>query len=244
MGDSGLYVLPTDSTGDSGLLQPLLGNTDDPNDAYFAPAWSADGHFLYYARSLTIATDSGPTYRYDLERLAYPNGQPELILENAVWPDLSPDGSKLSYLSIDPVTYGSNLYLADAGGKNPTPALASGNFLAVDAHFFSPDGSMVIFSAVSDLPPPTGLSWFDRLLGVKVAAAHSLPSDWWRVPTAGGQPERLTHILDTGLYGDYSPDGQHIAFLATSGIYVMNPDGSGLTRVSNAIAFGGMQWIP
>ena len=69
-------------------------------------------------------------------------------------------------------------------------------------------------------------------------------SDWWRIPVAGGPPQRLTHIFDTGLYGAFSPDGAHIAFIALTGLYVMNPDGSALTQMLNVANVGTVDWIP
>lgn len=239
-GHSGLFLIPAEG---SDTPQSLL-ISDRLDEAYFTPTWSPDGRYLYYAHYQRISTASGPQAKYDLERRAYPDGQAELLVENALWPGLSPDGAQLAYITFDPLTTDNHLFLADADGKNSRPAIADASFPAVDAHFFTPDGSALVFSAVSDTAAPAGLSWFDRLLGVRAAAAHSVPSDWWRVPVAGGQPEQLTNILDIGLNGAYAPDGQHIAFIAASGVYVMNPDGSELTKLSGEIAAGGIAWTP
>jgi Tol biopolymer transport system component len=73
---------------------------------------------------------------------------------------------------------------------------------------------------------------------------HNIPSDWWRVDLATGKIKSLTHIGDTGLYGDFSPDGQHIAFVAATGLYLMNPDGSNLTQIMNYGPEGTVSWTP
>lgn len=239
-GHSGLFLIP--AAGSDAPESLLI--SDKLDEAYFTPAWSPDGHYLYYAHYRRISTDSGPQAKYDLERRRYPDGEAELLLENGLWPDLSPDGAQLAYITFDPLTADNHLFLAEADGVNPRPVIPDASFPAVDAHFFTPDGSALIFSAVSATSAPSGLTWLDRLLGVRAAAAHSVPSDWWRIPVAGGQPEQLTNVLDVGLNGAYAPDGQHIAFIAASGVYVMNPDGSGLTKLSGEIAAGGITWIP
>jgi Tol biopolymer transport system component len=58
--------------------------------------------------------------------------------------------------------------------------------------------------------------------------------------TGGGQPERLTELGDSNLYADFSPDGQFIAFMGSSSIYVMRPDGNELIRLRDAGPFGAL----
>jgi hypothetical protein len=83
-------------------------------------------------------------------------------------------------------------------------------------------------------------------MGVIVASAHSLPSDWWQVPITGGTPVQLTQIQAPGLYGSYSPDYQHLASFSGLGIFVMNPDGSGGAMLVNDVGgiLGTVDWIP
>ena len=93
-------------------------------------------------------------------------------------------------------------------------------------------------------------SWLDRVFGVEIALADGSPADWWRVPVAGGQPEQLTHIYDTSLYGVFSPDGQHIVYCSGSGLSVMNADGTGVTslltpdKIPGMVGVSTVNWIP
>jgi Tol biopolymer transport system component len=244
-GYTGLYLMPADG---SAPPEPLLERAD-PQESYFYPSWSPDGKYLYYSHFIPVLnSETGNAFRYTVERLAVPGGAPELLIENAIWPRLSPDGSTLAYLSFDPETFNNELYVADPDGKNSRPMLLSGTFQAVDAHLWTPDGSALVFSAVGEGPayqstPAPALSWFDRLLGVQAAGAHNVPSDWWRVSLDGAELTRLTKIYDTGLYGSFSPDGSRLAFIAASGIYVINPDGSGLTPVLPIKTLGTLEWI-
>ncbi len=233
-----LFLMPADG---SEAPHFLLALTTKP-EAFFDPAWSPDGKYIYYEH-LTPNTPDKQTFQYRLERIAYPDGQPEVIHERAIWPRLSPDGSKLVYVAFDPPNGVNALYVSDPDGKNPQSVMPPETFQAVDAPVFSPDGRFIYFSGTGDGPAPS-LSWLDQLLGVQFAFANGAPSDWWRVPVAGGKPQRLTNILDTGLYGNFAPDGGRLAFVATTGLYVMNTDGSALAQMLNIATVGTVDWIP
>jgi Tol biopolymer transport system component len=45
------------------------------------------------------------------------------------------------------------------------------------------------------------------------------------------------------MYAAISPDGKSIVFISKSGLYVMNPDGTGITRLSDLVASGTVDWI-
>jgi Tol biopolymer transport system component len=246
LGYTDLYVMPLN---DPDQLQPMLQRLD-PEESYFNPVWSPDGRYIYYAHltstaavsSTAISTDT-VGYTYVIERMAYPGGQIEPLVEHAIWPRLSPDGSKLAYVTFDLSAFTNYLYVADADGSNAVSLLPPDAFFAVDAPVFTSDGSAILFSAVSGGSAPN-LTWLDQLLGVQTASAHNVPSDWWRVPVTGGPAEQITQIFDTGLYGALSPDGQRLAFVSASGLYVMNSDGSDLTQLLYTWGGGSLDWLP
>jgi Tol biopolymer transport system component len=190
------------------------------------------------------------SFQYTVERLAYPSGQPEVLAQNAYWPRLSADGSKLVFVTFGPVNYSSQLFVANADGTEPKQIVLPDTLL-VDAPLFSPDGQWIIFSG-ADLGRVAPLSWLDRLLGVRVASAHNVLSDWWRIPIAGGKPEQLTELSDYSLYGDFSPDGQYFVFACVTGLFVMPapvgpvpPDRSALTLILyGAGVYSTVNWIP
>jgi Tol biopolymer transport system component len=91
--------------------------------------------------------------------------------------------------------------------------------------------------------PAPASSWLERLFGVQVAYAHSVPSDWYQAPVSGGTPQPLTHLGDINLNGDLSPDGSQMAFISASGLYVMNIDGSNLVLLSSDVVVGTVNWI-
>ncbi len=88
--------------------------------------------------------------------------------------------------------------------------------------------------------------WLDNLLGITLASAHSVPSDWWSVSVEGGTPTRLTHLAAASLYASPSPDGKYFASYSGNGIFVMKPDGTQVTAVVPEVGpiSGTVNWMP
>src|SRR5215216_4247075 len=238
-----LYVVPL-----NGSTEPQTLFTPPASvDRYTQAEWSPDGRYIYYVHYSQEDQLKGTFFEdYDISRMTYPNGKHEKILEHAFWPCLAPDSSKLVYVSLDPQSGRNQLFVANADGSSaqvvslsgiPTPEI-------IDAPIFSPDGQSLLFSA----PEPSQSyqpNFFERLLGIQVAKAHSVPSDWWSVPLTGGAPTQLTKLRTINLFASISPDGEHIASLSGEGIFVMDPDGSNLTQlVSDSGVHGTVSWIP
>lgn len=80
-----------------------------------------------------------------------------------------------------------------------------------------------------------------------MAGAHGgVAEDWWQVPSGGGLATQLTHIQAPGLYAAASPDARFIASTSAMGLFVMNPDGTGLTMLVSDLGgiSGTVSWIP
>jgi len=238
-----LYLMPLDATIP---LQPLFA-APTPDDHYVQAEWSPDGKYVYYVHyNKSEQPADQPNPAYSIFRMMYPDGQPEKIADRAFWPRISPDSTKLVYVSLDPVSGRNELFLANADGSNAQPVAISGPWIPeiVDAPIFSPDGQSILFSA----PGPSQSyqpKWFDKLMGIQVAKAHNVPSDWWLVPVTGGAPTRLTQIQTINLFASISPDKKHIASLSGEGIFVMDLDGSNLTRLLfDPGVSGTVTWIP
>lgn len=110
---------------------------------------------------------------------------------------------------------------------------------------FSPDGKLVIFSGIVPSAPPQP-NWLDKVLGVRPAKANGDFYDWWSVPSGGSDVTRLTQIYTSNLYASVSPDKKHIVSYSRHSIFVMNPDGSGLTVLISRLNLskGTISWIP
>ncbi|GAB4577896.1 MAG: hypothetical protein Fur0022_06280 [Anaerolineales bacterium] len=246
-GYTDLYMLKPD-----GNMEVVLQRTQEI-EALFGALLTPAKDFVYY--SYFFADSTAPSgFRYHIYRAPYREGSgaaigpsggvgtPEIVVENAFWERLSPDGTKLAYVTFDGREF-DELFVTDADGSNPVRALDPADFPTVDAPFFSPDNQYLYFSAVSD--PVTPLAWWEKLMGVRIALAHNVPSDFWRVSLSGGAAEQITFLEDMGMFGTFSPDGKTIAFITATGLYVMNPDGSGLVKlIDSSTLYGNVEWVP
>jgi Tol biopolymer transport system component len=239
-----LYSMPLDGSNAPQLLFTPPGKFDQ----YTEPVWSPDGKYIYFVHvNFGLLTGNQKLPVFEIERKAYPDGAPERLLTNAYWPRLSPDGSRLVYVSQNPNDGTNQLFVAAADGRNPKQVKLSGPVVPsiIDAPFFLPDGRTILFSA----PAPAQSfkpDWLDWLFGVQDASAHNVISEWWSVPAAGGIPVQLTHIQAPGLYASVSPGGQWLASYSGNGIFVMRPDGSGLSMIVKDVGgvAGTVSWIP
>jgi Tol biopolymer transport system component len=145
-----------------------------------APNWSRDGRYL-------LVNTGGDLYRLPvggrtLEKIELGEGSYRCNNDH----DLSRDGKRLAFSASSPTSRQSQVYVADADGKNVkllTPAAPS------YFHGWSPSGKWLAF-----------------------VGQRAGKFELFRVPAAGGPEERLT---SKGAYDDgpeYSPDGKWIYF--------------------------------
>jgi Tol biopolymer transport system component len=239
-----LYILPMDGS----KLPQLLFTPPSVDDQYLQPEWSPDGKYIFFSHINYQSIPKDQHYpTFELYRMHYPGGQPEQIAQRAFWPRVSPDSSQLVYIGMDPSNGKNKIYVADLDGKNAKWVVMTGGTVPdiIDAPIFSPDGQSLLFSAPIPVKAEAP-NWLETLMGVTRVEAHSVPSEWWQVPLEGGQFEQLTQMQAAGLYASYSPDRKHLAVYSASGLFVMNPDASGLTVIINDLGgiYGTVDWLP
>lgn len=232
-----LYQMPLQAGAEPALLHP----PQLPQEVFINPVWTPDGAALLYTH---VRPDSADETRYltTLMRLEWDSGETTAVLPNAIWPRLSPDGSMIAAVTFDPQTRTNALAVIDVETAEPRTIVPEHLFQFVDVPVFSPDGRWIYFSAVQ--PRQSRLPWWQRLLGVKTAAAHDVPSDWYRIPAIGGSVQPLTAANLVGMYGLFAPDGKTFYFVANNGLYSMNSDGTAVTRILETAAAPALGWAP
>jgi Tol biopolymer transport system component len=196
------------------------------------PTWSPDGTKIAFYRLDSITKDGMTMLPHLGIFVMNADGSDQRAVASTVGfmePAWSPDGLKFAAGTLGP--YG--IYLINVDGSNPTqitqPPTPSDVF---EDHIpaWSPDGSKITFARCVD---SNGFGCYTT-------------SHLWGVNADGSNPTKLT---DTLAYTHaWSPDGTKIIFgsvndsLEPRDLFVMNPDGSGLTNITNTD--GKWEWSP
>jgi len=204
-------------------------------------AWSPDGSAVYAGILETTIKDGrflGQTLR--LERIDIATGAREPLIEDATNPTVARDGSHIAYTTYGSATEPGGLWTARLDGTDRRLILPmTGRFAVILYPRFSPDSSTIAFSAATlqsgaePSPAPrsnSGSAW-RWPWQPRTAVAHGLPMDIWLIPAAGGDPTRLTNMLEDEPSPAWSPDGTQIAIVATGGLYLVSASGGEPQRI-------------
>jgi Tol biopolymer transport system component len=194
-----IYTVNADGSGFAKL-------TNNPaTDVY--PSWSPDGRKIAFTRNDALVTNSGTNediYVMDADG----TGQKRLTDTNVdSYPAWSPDGSKIAFVSGR--TGGSHdIFIMDADGGN-VRRLTNNGRINFDP-FWSADGTKVAFISQPSSP----------------AGDNGDNSEIYTVNIDGTGEKALTNTNTSEGSGDWSPDGRRIVFQATSGVNIMNANGT------------------
>jgi Tol biopolymer transport system component len=169
-----------------------------------------------------------------------PDGSNQTNITNNTAPDLepawSPDGTKITFVTDRDGNLGDGrreIFTMNADGSNQTNITANSalSVLAtnVSAPAWSPDGTKIVFSAIS-----TQDDGFFEIFTISADGSNLI---------------RLTNNESLDTDPAWSPDGTKIAFASdregSNEIFTMNADGSNLTRLTNNGAWDGSPaWSP
>lgn len=235
------------STGKGRLLAAGAGTLDSLTEA----AWTPDGQALVLTMhqpkldaNRVYTGDTMTIVRYDLA-----TGAQQTLVKDGFNPTVSPDGQRLVYMQINTTDLSTKLWFANVDGQSASPLTASDPTMGqIVTPRWSPDGAQLAFGAANGMiggaaTQPAARSWFERLLGVRVAQAHGVPADIWLVDPSGQSPRRVTNKgLDDPRIA-WSPDGKQIAYThGYGGVFVLDLDSLQEQMLTEQGNYGGISW--
>jgi Tol biopolymer transport system component len=238
-----VLVAQQDGGGPRAVFRPSGGGTQVEGIA-----WARDGAALYLAliepRTVEGRVEPG---RLSLERLDLASGARSPVVAGAAYPDVSPDGRSIAYLTYSSGLESGGLWVASTDGANRRRILTvPGRFAGLRAPRFSPDGARLAFGAISaedaSLPPvvcPSGRRppWQPR-----IAEAHGPPADLWTVAPDGSGLARLADLDADDPALAWAPDGSAVAAIDTCRLSLVPLDGAGPARLGPGSYLSQIDW--
>ena len=248
IGRTGLYITGgscISRAGDCGDTLAILLQRSE-HETFTTPYWSPNGKWIYYTHQEDLLDDAGnyAGFSMSLNRLQVSgSGVPEKLIPHAGQPSMSSDGSLLAYVSYDLETYARGLWIALPDGSDPRQVVPDNIFGAIAGPQLSPDGTEIAFaaSAVARANKFSGLTWLDRLLGVRKALAHGWRWEIWKVSINGGDPVQLTRLRLDSPWPAWSPAGDYLALLRLGGVHLLREEGDAIL-LGRALGHGQLIW--
>ena len=149
-------------------------------------------------------------------------------------PAWSPDGTRIAFAST--FQGNSDIYVINADGTGETNLTDMAGLNRSPA--WSPDGERILFSRFRSLTPEVFVMNADGT-GRTNLTQHEATDGW-----ASWSPNGRKIVFASNRHGDWQADPLWLPTLGTS-IYVMNADGTGVTRLTNSASTDvGPRWSP
>jgi TolB protein len=204
--------------------------TDFPDHFAEGPDWSADGTKIAFDSDL-----AGNVHIFSIN--ADGSGLTQITSGSGFegFPSWSPDATKIAVDGGDEDGLPQGIFIVDVATGALTPVTANPYGFFDTEPQYSPDGTQITFTRVKRFNPGRGGQ--TAVFVVNVDGSHLRQLTPWGMNAAES---------------DWSPDGSKIALndaddrIKTASIYVINPDGTGLTKLTHDTNAGSFRpcWSP
>jgi Tol biopolymer transport system component len=228
----------------------LFAERDAANSVLEAPQWTASGRVTYTIRRVSNGREATSVVRQA------EGGQPEVLVENAYSPAMSPDESTLIYVRS---TRGGQALmkktLAESG--DGCELLSDQVFQYLSLPRVAPDGTRVALGGSGEpTMQPSGcggdptrkasanidLAALLQPASASAAAMHGLPADIWSMNLDGSNMQRIADIKDDDPSVAWSPDGKNLAIFGVAALYVNDGKGGPTAKLVDQGGYGGLDW--
>ena len=201
---SDIYVLDASVTS-SGPWRALTSNGLSKS-----PSWSPDGKRIAYLKQPALGSATNHIYIVDAA-----GGLPVRLTNSEGYhsrPSWSPDGARLTYSAYMGESVLSQMFIVNADGSGLTNMTPPGTWDGDPS--FSPDGTRIVFISYRDAPGGS------QNYGMFIMSLD------------GGSVTLVTPHVENMSAPAWSPDGQQIMFSMGPALFVVNTDGSALTKLT------------
>jgi Tol biopolymer transport system component len=215
-GQTQIYIMNADGSNQTRVTYATIPSSSDVLSFRY-PSWSPDGSKIVCDTHWAGSDDAGGIYVFSVNTGNYTQLTHSGDDYNAVW---SPDGSKIAFYRHASNNTSGDIYVMNSNGSGLT-RLTEGIVPA-----WSPDGSKIAFVRLAN----GGRLWVINTDGS--GEKNLIPSTLGQTPIPDWTPS-------------WSPDGKKLLLVYNGEIYLVNADGSGLTKVTtNAKSGIGPVWSP
>ena len=223
-----------------------------PNQLVRFPRWETGNSLLAIVQE--ISTEAGITkVVYALERIVVESGQREVVMEDVLAFDVSPDGQRLVVAKLLPQT-GEALRASALDGSGEVELVGADQLLAPFSYpRFSPDGETVAFASADQTGAraPVQLVSFERgtdgrftPLDGRDAALDGLPQDIWTVPVTGGRAARVADLKEDLPAITWDGSGSHLYVIGVSGLYDVDVRSGAVSTLRKGAFHAQLAWAP